>query len=225
MRELGPKEVIYSRKLRESEAELGVDPKWRAEELVLTLSQGHCTWSGWAELVLFPPRWFHLGWVNRNVVSRTRNWLLFCSQPQREHCRIFWGSPDLRSTPKISRMHSKSETRWRMEVAAGMWTRVSGIQRSFEPAVQNMMMLLFSCQVVSNSLWSHDCRPLGSSVHGIAQARILGWVAIFFSRGSSKPKDRTRVSCIGRRTLYHWATRKACRTWQLSPNIWTDVNK
>ena len=36
----------------------------------------------------------------------------------------------------------------------------------------------------------------GSSVHGILQARILEWVAILFSRGSSQPRDRTWVSCI-----------------------------
>lgn len=42
MRKLGRKEVIYSRKLRELEAELKPDPKGRAEELVLTLSQGLC---------------------------------------------------------------------------------------------------------------------------------------------------------------------------------------
>ena len=41
-----------------------------------------------------------------------------------------------------------------------------------------------------------DCSLPGSSVHGILQARILGWVAIPFSRGSSQPKDRTQVSCI-----------------------------
>ena len=39
-----------------------------------------------------------------------------------------------------------------------------------------------------------DCSPPGSSVHGILQARILGWVAVFFSRGSSQPRDRTCVS-------------------------------
>ena len=39
----------------------------------------------------------------------------------------------------------------------------------------------------------------GSSVHGIFQARVLEWVAISFSRGSSQPKDRTRVSCIAGR--------------------------
>ena len=41
-----------------------------------------------------------------------------------------------------------------------------------------------------------DCSPPGSSVHGIVQERILEWVAIPFSRGSSRPRDQTRVSCI-----------------------------
>ena len=43
-----------------------------------------------------------------------------------------------------------------------------------------------------------DCSPLGSSVHGILQARILEWFAISFSRGSSWPRDRTHVFCISR---------------------------
>ena len=52
-----------------------------------------------------------------------------------------------------------------------------------------------------------DCSPPGSSVHGILQARILEWVAMPSSRGSSPPRDRTRVSyvsCMGRRVLHHW---------------------
>ena len=40
-----------------------------------------------------------------------------------------------------------------------------------------------------------SCLP-GSSVHGILQARILEWVAVPFSRASSQPRDRTRISCI-----------------------------
>ena len=44
-----------------------------------------------------------------------------------------------------------------------------------------------------------DYSPIGSSVHGILQARILEWVAISFSRQSSKPRDRTKVSCIAGR--------------------------
>ena len=48
-----------------------------------------------------------------------------------------------------------------------------------------------------------DCSPPGSSVHGILQPRILEWVAISFSRGSSRPRDQTCVFCIGRWILYH----------------------
>ena len=47
-----------------------------------------------------------------------------------------------------------------------------------------------------------DCSPPGSSVHGIFQARILEWVAISFSRGSSWPRDRTQVSRHCRQMLY-----------------------
>ena len=41
-----------------------------------------------------------------------------------------------------------------------------------------------------------NCSPPGSSVHGILQARTLGWVTISFSRGSSQLRDGTRVSRI-----------------------------
>ena len=63
-----------------------------------------------------------------------------------------------------------------------------------------------SCPTLCNPMY---CPPPGSSVHGISQARKLEWVAIPFSRGSSKPRDQTLVSCIGRWILYHWATREA----------------
>ena len=46
----------------------------------------------------------------------------------------------------------------------------------------------------------------GSSVHGIFQARVLEWIAISFSRGSSQPRDKTRVSHIVDRRLTVWAT-------------------
>ena len=54
-----------------------------------------------------------------------------------------------------------------------------------------------------------DCSLSGSSVHGIFQARVLEWVAISFSRGSSRPRNRTRVSCIAGRRFTIWATREA----------------
>ena len=57
------------------------------------------------------------------------------------------------------------------------------------------------------TLWDPvDCCPPGSSVHGILQACVLEWVAMPSSRGSSQPRDQTRifyVPCIGRQVLYH----------------------
>ena len=69
---------------------------------------------------------------------------------------------------------------------------------------------------MSDSCDPMDCSLLGSSVHGILQARILEWVAISYSRGSSRPRDQTLVSCVscsGRWIPYH------CTIWE-APNIY-----
>ena len=44
-----------------------------------------------------------------------------------------------------------------------------------------------------------DHSPPGSSIHGILQAKTLEWVAVSFSRASSQPRDRTRVSHVAGR--------------------------
>ena len=54
-----------------------------------------------------------------------------------------------------------------------------------------------------------DCSLSGSSVHGILQARILEWVAIPFSRGSSRPRDWTQLSYTAGIFFTVWATREA----------------
>ena len=54
----------------------------------------------------------------------------------------------------------------------------------------------------------------GSSVYGIFQARILGWVAISFSRGSSQPRDWTQVSHIAGRLFTIWVTGVWTNVWQ-----------
>ncbi|CAI9159961.1 unnamed protein product [Rangifer tarandus platyrhynchus] len=58
-----------------------------------------------------------------------------------------------------------------------------------------------------------DCSPPGASVHGIFQTRILGWVAMPSFRGSSPPRDRTRVSCTGGR-LFTTST-----TWEAHSKV------
>ena len=79
-----------------------------------------------------------------------------------------------------------------------------------------------------------DSSPPGSSVHGILQARILEWVAMSYSMGSSQPKDQTCVShvfCIGRQVLYHlthqgsldstWLVAKTRTKHSIQGSIWT----
>ena len=67
------------------------------------------------------------------------------------------------------------------------------------------------------TLWDPmDCSLLGSSVHGIFQARILKWVAIPFSRGSSWSRYRTQASYISGRFFIVWATRE-----KLCFEVWT----
>ena len=63
-----------------------------------------------------------------------------------------------------------------------------------------------------------DCSPPGFSVHGILQARILDWIAIPFSRGSSWPRDRTWVSCTAGRFFTIWASGKSWgrKGWSIS---------
>ena len=84
-----------------------------------------------------------------------------------------------------------------------------------------MCVCVYVCSVAqsASSLQPLDCGPPGSSVHGISQARMLEWVAISFSRGSSQPRGWTCISCIshnGRWILYlaggfftTWATWEA----------------
>ena len=57
------------------------------------------------------------------------------------------------------------------------------------------------------------CSPPSSSVHGILQAKILEWVSVSFSRGSSWPRDRIWVSCLAGRFLTIWVTREAPRSY------------
>ena len=60
------------------------------------------------------------------------------------------------------------------------------------------VLVIQSCLTICDLM---DCSPPSSSVHRIFHARILEWVAIPFSRGSSPPRDRTWVSCIAGRFL------------------------
>ena len=80
------------------------------------------------------------------------------------------------------------------------WRSVHSLWSSFP---QSSIEKVSLCDVVAwsaklcSTFWdSLDGSPQGSSVPGIAQSRILEWIAISFSRSSSWPRDQTRISCI-----------------------------
>ena len=76
------------------------------------------------------------------------------------------------------------------------WLSLTYVQCLLTLKLLVYVLVTQSCMTLCDSM---DCTPPGSSVHGISQARILEWVAIIFSRGSSCPRDQTLVSCIAGR--------------------------
>ena len=94
-----------------------------------------------------------------------------------------------------------------MMVTAGMDCKFEFLAHKWQgykiaPSVFSVTQL---CPALCNP---KDCTSPGASVHGIFQARILEWVAISSSRGSSRPRDWTCVSCIsfiGKHIPYHCA--------------------
>ena len=87
------------------------------------------------------------------------------------------------------------------------------------------LLLLVSCVWLCNPM---DCSPPVSSVHGIFPARILEWVVISFSRGSSWTRDQTQVSCIAVRFFTIWATRDLLTIgsgWKASRKCCKDIGK
>ena len=70
----------------------------------------------------------------------------------------------------------------------------------------SMLVILF---VKVAQLCPALCDPMDYTVHGILQARILDWVVFPFSRGSSQPRNWTKVSCIVGGFCTSWATREA----------------
>ena len=88
---------------------------------------------------------------------------------------------------------------------AKSWTQLSDFSFSQGPDAVCVKSLQ-SCPTLCDPM---DYGPLGSSVHGLLQAKILEWVAISSSRGSFQSRDWTHIFCIfclGRQILYHWVT-------------------
>ena len=115
----------------------------------------------------------------------------------------FWGK--LQVHPTVT---SKHEDIWKVFIAV-----LKGILISYNWRVAVVVLVTQSCVTLCNPM---DCSLPGSSVHGILQVRIVEWVTIPFSRGSSWPRDQTQVSYTAGRFFIIWATREGfCRKSRL----------
>ena len=90
---------------------------------------------------------------------------------------VAWGSAS-QPDPQVTWVHIRVEKHW------------------YQMQPPSSSLLCVGAQSHLTLFNSTNCSPPGSSVHEIFQARILEWVAIPSSRGSSWPRDQTRVSCI-----------------------------
>ena len=86
---------------------------------------------------------------------------------------------------------------------------------TLDPLIQSVILCVLAAQACPTLCNTIDCSLPGSSVRGILQARILEWIAISFSRGSSWPRDWSWVSCIASRFFYHWATRETLNNFKV----------
>ena len=77
-------------------------------------------------------------------------------------------------------------------------------------STQTSLGCLCVCSIMSDFLQAMDSSPPGSSVHGILKARILEWVAISYSRGSSATQELNP-------SLLHWQADSLLRLYYLTP--------
>ena len=123
--------------------------------------------------------------------------------------------------PKCGPWTSSIRITWKFFRRAELWAQTSRISELMLTSVLVpsvcVCVCALSCLFVSPLYNPMDSSLPGSSVHGIFQARILEWVAISFSRGSSQPRNRTHVSHIAGGFFAIWPTREAQEYWSGLP--------
>ena len=113
----------------------------------------------------------------------------------------------------------KTEThRHRKQTYGYQRRKMAGMDKLKTRVTQCIVLVTESCTTLCDPM---DCSLPGFSVCGILQARILEWVAISFSRGSSQSRDRTQVSCTAGRFFTIRATTYTCKGLQYSRKNYT----
>ena len=126
-------------------------------------------------------------------------------------CSLGWGSKHHGSFSLPLSRSQRSAVRQTILLLSRGWGKIKTLS-SFEHCVCVCVCVCEVPQSCPTLCHPMDCSLPGFSVHRILQARILEWVAISFSRASSRPRDRTQVFCTAGRVFTAWATR-------VGPNI------
>ena len=140
-----------------------------------------------------PPSFMSAGLPNKVTVSCPSNIsldLLACCPVSKQY-ELGLGN----STTELTLFHYFHKTSPLHSVFRSLWSN----QTESESASYQ------SCPTLCDPM---DCSPPGSSVHGILQARLLEWVAISYSKGSSWPRDQTQIFCVAGRVFTIWATNR-----------------
>ena len=122
---------------------------------------------------------------------------------------LYWGFQWLNQR-SLGKCHTALENMW--VIFKYLLILIFNIIPQWEQALYDFST--FMCSVIQSCLTLCDpmnCKPPGSSVHGIFQARTLEWVDNSYSRASFRPKDWTHISCdswIGKGILYQWWLRR-----------------
>ena len=110
---------------------------------------------------------------------------------------VSWAREPLTKSPHWCLDQVSSSVQWNRSCLAAPGENMGWLKTANSSVAVSVIQ---SCPTLCNPM---DCSLPGSSVHGVLQARILGWVAISFFRGSFQPWDRTLGLLCFRQILYH----------------------
>ena len=127
--------------------------------------------------------WFPLGWTGLILQCKGLS-RVFSSTTVQKH-QFFGVQPSLWSSSHICT--------WLLEKTKALTIQifVSKVMSLLFNMLSRFVIACLRAQLYQSLCGPMNCSQLGSSVHGIFQARLLEWVAVSFSRGSSQPRDRT----------------------------------
>ena len=168
---------------------------------MLNIASDLSWWYHWSILFVGLPRNFHGSCLRLGLKGEVQEVRRGEKKPNTKSRGLYRSTGMMVQTPEWPRRRKGDQH----PVAIRLWHRGTKRLRDTSIMVWVKVKVTQSCQTL--------CDPMDYRVRGILQAGILERVAFLFSRGSSRPKDWTQVSCIAGRFFTSWATREAQEYW------------